>query len=104
MAARLKDSRHLDAHGNSIGAAERIHVDLTGSASRRDAQVRHAIARLLHYTRQHGITAIAVEDLDFADARTTGRETMARGARGKRFRRTGAVAMKRHPTPGSRPP
>jgi hypothetical protein len=72
MAARLKDSRHLDAHGKPIGAAERIDVDLTGSASRRDAQVRHAIARLLHYTRQHGITAIAVEDLDFADARTTG--------------------------------
>jgi transposase len=29
-----------------------------------------------------------VEDLDFADARATGRETMGRGRRGKRFRRT----------------
>jgi IS605 OrfB family transposase len=28
-----------------------------------------------------------VEDLDFADARDTGRETMGRGQRGKRFRR-----------------
>jgi hypothetical protein len=89
MAARLKDSRHLDAHGNPIGAAERIDVDLTGSASRRDAQVRHAIARLLHYTRQHGITAIAVEDLDFADARTMGRETMAAAPAGNA---SGAVA------------
>jgi hypothetical protein len=79
--------RRLDAHGNPIGAAERIDIDLTGSASRRDAQVRHAITRLLHYTQRHHITALAVEDLDFADARATGRETMGRGARGKRFRR-----------------
>jgi IS605 OrfB family transposase len=80
--------RRLDTHGNPIGAAERIEIDLTGSASRRDAQVRHAITTLLHYTRRNHITAIAVEDLDFADARTAGRETMGRGARGKRFRRT----------------
>jgi hypothetical protein len=38
--------------------------------------------------RRHGIAAIAVEDLNFADARGTGRETMGRGRRGKRFRRT----------------
>jgi IS605 OrfB family transposase len=80
--------RRLDAHGNPVGAAERIDIDLTGSTSRRDAQVRHAITRMLHYTRRRGISTIAVEDLNFADARTTGRETMGRGARGKRFRRT----------------
>ncbi len=80
--------RRLDAHGNPVGAAERIDIDLTGSTSRRDAQIRHAITTLLHYTRRHHITAIAVEDLDFADARTLGRETLGRGARGKRFRRT----------------
>lgn len=80
--------RRLDGHGNPVGAAERIDVDLTGSAPRRDAQVRHAITQLLHYTRRHGIGTIAVEDLNFADARATGRETMGRGARGKRFRRT----------------
>ena len=55
-------------------------ISMTGSASRRDAQVRHAITRLIRYTRRHGIHAIAVEDLDFADARMTGRETMGRGA------------------------
>ena len=80
--------RRLDTHGNPIGAAERIDIDLTGSASRRDAQVRHAITRLMHYARRHGITTLTVEDLDFADARATGRETMGRGARGKRFRKT----------------
>lgn len=80
--------RRLDVHGNPVGAPGRIDVDLTGSTSRRDAQVRHAITQLLHYTRGHGITTIAVEDLNFADARTTGRETMGRGQRGKWFRRT----------------
>jgi IS605 OrfB family transposase len=79
--------RRLDPHGNPVGQPVRIDIDLFGSSARRDAQVRHAITTLLHYTRQQGITTIAVEDLNFADARTTGRETMGRGARGKRFRR-----------------
>ena len=80
--------RRLDPHGNPVGRPERIEFSLSGSASRRDAQVRHAITRLIRYTRRHGITAIAVEDLNFADARATGRETMGRGRRGKRFRKT----------------
>lgn len=80
--------RRLDMHGNLVGAPERIDIDLSGSSARRDAQVRHAITRLIHYTRRHGIDTIAVEDLDFADARTAGRETMGRGKRGKRFRKS----------------
>lgn len=80
--------RRLDIHGNPIGAAERIAIDLTGSASRRDAQVRHAITQLIHYAQRYGISTIAVEDLNFDDARMTGRETMGRGNRGKRFRRS----------------
>jgi IS605 OrfB family transposase len=80
--------RRLDEHGNPVGQPARIDVDLSGSSARRGAQVRHAITQLIHYTRGHGIDTIAVEDLDFADARTTGRETMGRGSRGKRFRKT----------------
>jgi hypothetical protein len=80
--------RRLDEHGNPVGRPERIDLELSGSSARRDAQVRHAITRLLHYTRQHGVDSIAVEDLDFADARCIGRETMGRGSRGKRFRKT----------------
>jgi IS605 OrfB family transposase len=79
--------RRLDKHGNPVGRPHRMDVDLSGSSSRRDAQVRHGITRLIHYTRRHGIDTIAVEDLDFADARNVGRETMGRGQRGKRFRR-----------------
>ncbi len=80
--------RRLDEHGNPVGRPQRIDIDLTGSSARRDAQVRHAITRLIHYAQCHGFDTIAVEDLDFADARTIGRETMGRGQRGKRFRRS----------------
>jgi IS605 OrfB family transposase len=80
--------RRLDSHGNPAGQPLRTGFSLTGSSARRDAQVRHAITRLIRHARAHGITAIAVEDLNFADARDTGRETMGRGRRGKRFRRT----------------
>jgi hypothetical protein len=50
--------------------------------------VSGSITQLLRYTRHHGLDTVAVEDLDFADARTVGRETMGRGARGKHFRKT----------------
>jgi IS605 OrfB family transposase len=80
--------RRLDAHGNPVGSPWRIDFSLTGTAARRDAQVRHAITRLIRYSLRHGTGTIAVEDLNFADARQTGRETMGRGQRGKRFRRT----------------
>jgi IS605 OrfB family transposase len=80
--------RRLDEHGNPVGRPACIDLDLSGSSARRDAQVRHAITRLIHYTMRHGIDTIAVEDLDFADARTVGREITGRGSRGKRFRKT----------------
>jgi IS605 OrfB family transposase len=80
--------RRLDEQGNPVGRPEHIDLDLSGSSTRRDAQVRHAITRLIHYTARHNITTLAVEDLDFADARAVGRETMGRGQRGKRFRKT----------------
>jgi hypothetical protein len=79
--------RRLDPYGNPVGRPERIDFNLTGSVARRDAQVRHAITRLIRYTRRHSISAVAVEDLNFADARAAGRETMGRGRRGRRFRR-----------------
>jgi hypothetical protein len=81
-------TRRLDAHGNPVGSPWRIDFGLTGTAARRDAQVRHAITRLIRYSLRHGTGTIAVEDINFADARQTGRETMGRGQRGKRFRRT----------------
>ncbi|MFE9003992.1 hypothetical protein ACFYOY_17905 [Streptomyces sp. NPDC007875] len=73
---------HLDVHGNPVGGPRHFSYDLLGSAAHRDAQIRHALTRLLRYTRRSGAAAIAIEDLDFADGRS--RE---RYGRNKRFRR-----------------
>ncbi|MFF9454473.1 IS200/IS605 family accessory protein TnpB-related protein [Streptomyces flaveolus] len=60
----------LDAHGNPLGHPRRFCYDLTGTAQHRDAQVRHALTRLLHWARVCGVKAVAVEDLDFTPEKT----------------------------------
>ncbi|MGW3731305.1 IS200/IS605 family accessory protein TnpB-related protein, partial [Streptomyces sp. NPDC000851] len=60
----------LDTHGNPIGNPRRFCYDLSGTADHRDAQVRHALSRLLNWARTCGVKAIAVEDLDFAAEKT----------------------------------
>ena len=60
----------LDTCGNPVGAPRRFDYDLSGSAAHRDAQLRHALSRLLHYARRTGAAAIAIEDLDFTSAKT----------------------------------
>ncbi|OAH14564.1 hypothetical protein STSP_20750 [Streptomyces jeddahensis] len=70
----------LDAHGNPVGGPRRFGYDLTGSARHRDAQVRHALIRLLHWAKRHGL-AVAIEDLDFAADKTREKH-----GRRKRFR------------------
>ncbi len=69
----------LDIHGNPVGAPRTFGYDLTGRASRRDAQVRHALTSLLHWATNSGVLAIAVEDLDFTDCST--REKYGRRSR-----------------------
>ena len=71
----------LDAHGNPTGDPRRFTYDLTGSADHRDAQLRHALSRLLRWATRIGVSAIAIEDLDFSDGKT--REKFGRK---KRFR------------------
>ncbi|WP_369168416.1 IS200/IS605 family accessory protein TnpB-related protein [Streptomyces sp. R28] len=64
---------------------ESIRATDTGQLSLklpRDAQLRHALTQLLHYTRRRGAAAIAIEDLDFADAKSREKH-----GRNKRFRR-----------------
>ncbi len=60
----------LDIHGNPTGSPRRFFFDLTGTADHRDAQVRHALTRLLHWVRTCGVKAIAVENLDFTREKT----------------------------------
>jgi hypothetical protein len=79
----------LDDAGNPVGEPVSIDVATAGlRASRRDGRVRAAITALLDHAQTTGCAAIVVENLDFADARAVGRETLGRGKRGKRLRRT----------------
>ncbi|MFE2288404.1 IS200/IS605 family accessory protein TnpB-related protein [Streptomyces sp. NPDC059443] len=71
----------LDPHGNPVGEPHRFPYDLSGTADHRDAQIRHAITRLLHWARQVGVKAIAIEDLDF-----TAEKTREKHGGKKRFR------------------
>jgi hypothetical protein len=78
----------INRHGNPVGLGIDIPLMLDGlPVSTRDGRLREAISSLLDLARQRGCTAIGIEDLDFVDARASGRETMGRGRRGKRFRR-----------------
>ncbi|MGI5290356.1 IS200/IS605 family accessory protein TnpB-related protein [Nonomuraea polychroma] len=71
----------LDVHGNPIGNPRRFPYNLSGNADHRDAQVRHALTRLLHWARACGVKAIAIEDLNFA-----AEKTREKHGRRKRFR------------------
>ena len=71
----------LDTHGNPIGDPRRFDYRLSGSVSHRDAQVRHALTRLLRWAQSCGVKAIVVEDLDFTTSKTRERH-----GRRKRFR------------------
>ncbi|WP_405692136.1 IS200/IS605 family accessory protein TnpB-related protein [Streptomyces sp. NBC_00057] len=71
----------LDQHGNPVGDPHRFPYDLSGSAGHRDAQIRHALTRLINWAKQAGVAAIGIEDLDF-----TTEKTREKHGRRKRFR------------------
>ncbi|MGC5006114.1 IS200/IS605 family accessory protein TnpB-related protein [Streptomyces sp. DT203] len=71
----------LDRHGNPVGDPRRFGYDLSGTAEHRDAQIRHALTCLLHWTKQTGAQAIGIENLDFA-----AEKTREKHGRKKRFR------------------
>ncbi|MCX4538126.1 transposase [Streptomyces sp. NBC_01669] len=71
----------LDRHGNPVGDPHRFPYDLSGTASHRDAQIRHALTRLINWAVRVGVAAIGIEDLDF-----TTEKTREKHGRRKRFR------------------
>ncbi|MFE5209936.1 IS200/IS605 family accessory protein TnpB-related protein [Streptomyces sp. NPDC056600] len=73
----------LDAHGNPVGEPRRFAYDLTGTATHRDAQLRHALTRLMHWAVREGVGVVAIEDLDFTDS-----TTREKHGRRKKFRQT----------------
>ncbi|WP_327417378.1 hypothetical protein [Streptomyces sp. NBC_01233] len=78
----------VDTYGNPVGQPITVTTDLTGPTSQRDGRLRAAISELIDLAKANGCAGLAIENLGFADARATGRETMGRGKRGKAFRRT----------------
>jgi hypothetical protein len=88
--------------GNPAGPPVTIPLQLAGlPASQRDGRLRAAISALLRTAREHGCAAIAVEDLNFADARGQGREhTGGRPSRGKRAADAGGHPGRQVPGPG----
>ena len=78
----------IDHDGNPVGRPMTIPLALAGlPAATRDGRLRAAISAVLELARAHGVQAVVIEDLEFADARAAGRETLGRGRRGKRRRR-----------------
>jgi hypothetical protein len=78
----------LDPSGNPVGPPHSVRLDLDGQpASTRDGRLRAAISIILRIAVANGCQTLAVENLNFADVRQVGRETLGRGRRGKRFRK-----------------
>jgi hypothetical protein len=78
----------LDKSGNPTGQPITIAMVTAGlPAGQRDGRLRAAITSLLDHAEYTCSAAIVVENLNFADARATGRETRGRGGRGKALRR-----------------
>jgi hypothetical protein len=79
----------LDRSGNPVGQPHSIPLDLVGcAASTRDGRLRAAVTSVIRLARTCECLSVTVENLDFADVRRVGRETLGRGKRGKRFRQT----------------
>ena len=77
----------VDVCGNPCGAPITIFVPQHGDTARRLGQLRAAVGELLDAAVAAGCASVSVEDLDFADTRDIGRETLGRGKRAKKFRR-----------------
>lgn len=82
----------VDRSGNPVGAPLSVPLELAGlSAATRDGRVRAAISWLLGVAETFDCQALVIEDLDFDDARSEGREYQGRrpyrGRRGRAYRR-----------------
>jgi hypothetical protein len=79
----------LDSSGNPIGRPHSLPLLLDGlPSSTRDGRLRAAVTAILRLARANGCRSVVIEDLDFTDARQTGREGLGRGRRARHFRKT----------------
>ena len=78
----------ITSDGNPLGDPITIPYDTCGTAGHNNASLRHAITKLLNIAVNYRCGSISSENLNFVDARASGRETMGRDKRGKQFRQT----------------
>jgi len=79
----------VDQHGNAVGPPLFVSMKLSDlPASKRDAYVRHVITTLIRLAKENNCTVIAIENLDFSNARELGNEQFGKGNKGKKFRKT----------------
>ncbi|MFE9966442.1 hypothetical protein [Streptomyces sp. NPDC005525] len=64
---RTTAPRICSTGGNPVGGPHQFPYDLSGTASQRDAQIRHVLVRLIHWARCAGVAAVGIEDLDFTN-------------------------------------
>lgn len=81
------DGRILDIHGNPVGSPVKVPISQEGTSARRLGHLREAVSLLVKWAVTQRVTFIAVEHLDFSDARALGRQRGRRGAPGRSFRR-----------------
>ena len=81
------DARILDTHSNPIGRPVRKDIPQKGSSSHRLGALREAVSQLVKWAKQQGASVVAVEKLNFTDARTLGRQKGRRGKAGRTTRR-----------------
>ena len=87
------DARILDTHGNPIGRPVRKDIPQKGSSSHRLGALREAVSQLVKWAKQQGASVVAVEKLNFTDARTLGRQKGTKGQSGQNHPQKGV----RHP-------
>ena len=81
------DARILDTHGNPVGRPVRKDIPQKGSSSHRLGALREAVSQLVKWAKQQGASVVAIEKLNFTDARTLGRQKGRRGKAGRTTRR-----------------
>jgi hypothetical protein len=78
----------VDTSGNPVGPPHTIPLRLDDlPTSARDGRLRAAITTILRLARTNGCRSIVLEDLDFTDARQTGRERFGHGRRARCLRK-----------------
>jgi hypothetical protein len=86
------DAAVIAADGNVISTPFTVPLDLAGlAAPARDGRLRAAVSSLISAAKAAGARALVIEDLDFEQARSEGRERTgsrpSRGRRGQGYRR-----------------